>query len=148
MNNYQGRATAYKSMEVTSSNRLKIIVMVYDAAIASLRQAIETHGRADMTRRNQYLSRTQFIILELNSALDMQRGGEISQNLRNLYHFLNRHLGDAINHNDLGKVRESLNILEHLREAWHSIAQHQTTAAPAGSDVYHGATTLSSGTAV
>lgn len=146
--NYPGRATAYKSMEVTSSNRLKIIVMVYDAAIASLKQAIETHGRADMTRRNQYLSRTQFIILELNSALDMQRGGDISQTLRNLYHFLNRHLGDAINQNDLRKVREALNILERLREAWHTIAQNQTTAPSGDSDVYHGTTSLSSGTAV
>ncbi len=136
--NYQNNANAntYKNMEVSSSNRLKIIVMVYDAVIASLKEAIETHGRNDMVKRNQYISRAQFIILELNSALDMQRGEEIAENLRKIYHFLNRHLGDFLNDNDIRKVRESLKILESIRESWKAIEKENETGSQ-GAAVYH-----------
>ena len=121
--NTNANANAYKSMEVNSTNRLKLIVMVYDAAIASLRQAVISHNRNDLNKRNQYISRTQFIVHELNNSLDMQRGKEISETLRRLYHFITRHLGSVLTDNDIKKVEESLKILSDLREAWHEISQ-------------------------
>ena len=61
----------YKKLEVTSTNRLKLILMVYDAAIASLKQAIDSHKRNDTIKRNRFISRAQLIISELNNALNM-----------------------------------------------------------------------------
>lgn len=135
---YHAGATTYKNMEVTSSNRLKIIIMVYDAAIASLREAIETHQRHDFIKRNQYISRTQSIIFELNNALDTKNGGEIAENLRHLYHFLNRHLGDVLQNNQVLNIEQSLRILESLREAWNTIAESsKSDNAGHGSAIYH-----------
>ena len=114
-------ATIYKNMEVTSTNRVKLIIMVYNAAIASLKQAHECHNRRDHRRRNQFITRTQFIIHELNNALDMQRGRDIADTLRKLYHFLNRHLAEVLHDNDMRKVDQSLKILTDLRDAWQDI---------------------------
>ena len=136
---YQNSANTYKSMEVTSSNKLKIIIMVYDAAIASLKEAVETHQRNDLQKRNQYISRTQYILLELNNALDMQSGKSIAENLRNLYHFLNRYLGEVLSDNDIGKVRNSLRMLQSLPDSWQAISQDAATRpAEHGAAVYHG----------
>ncbi len=117
MNPYN-TADVYKKVEVSSSNRLKVVVMIYDAAIASLKQANECHNRNDLVKRNQFISRTQFIITELNSSLDLQQGKEIAESLRKLYHFLNRHLNSLLTDNDMKKLTDSLKILENLRDAW------------------------------
>jgi len=116
-------ATKYKTLEVNSSNRLKVVVMIYDAAIASLKQAVHCHGKNDLVRRNQFISRTQFIVQELNNSLDLQRGKDIAATLKKLYHFLNRHLGAVLSDNDIRKVEQSIAILSKLREAWQEISQ-------------------------
>jgi len=136
----QSKANAYKSLEVTSSHRLKVVVMIYDAAIASLKQSIASHKRNDIVKRNQFISRTQFIIQELNNALDMQQGKEISSTLRKLYHFIIRHLGFVLTDNDIKKVNESLAILMKLREAWYEISQKaiKEDDVNKNTDTYHG----------
>lgn len=143
MDTYQGsnqHATTYKNVEVTSTNRLKLVVMVYDAAIASLKQALEYHEQGDIVRRNQFLSRSQFIVHELNNALDLKRGQEIASTLRKLYHFLVRQLGEAIADNTVSKVHQSLGMLSDLREAWHviSLQTMQDDTSQHSSAVYHG----------
>ncbi len=141
MVNPQENANAYKNIEVTSTNRIKLIIMVYNAAIASLKQALECHKRNDPTRRNQFITRTQFIIHELNNALNMEGGKEIAETLRKLYHFLNRHLTDVLTDNDITKVNQSLKILSELRDAWQEISTDKTIdteSRPQDAAVYHG----------
>jgi len=144
VNNHQSKyqqANVYKNIEVTSSNRLKLVVMVYDAAIASLKQALECHDRNDQLRRNQFLSRTQFIIHELNNALDLNRGQEIASNLRQIYHFLIRQMGDALSENNALKISHSLSTLSDLREAWQSISLEtlpDEAASHHSAAIYHG----------
>ncbi len=111
----------YKKLEVTSTNRLKLIVMVYDAAIAALKQAQECHKRKDLIKRNRFVSRAQLIITELNNALNMEQGKEISETLSKIYYFLNRHLNEVNTDNDIHKVGQALNILINLRDAWTDI---------------------------
>ena len=120
MNQYS-KMNAYKEMEVNSVNRLKIVLMVYDAAIGSVKYAITCHKRNDIVKRNRSISRAQFIINELNNSLNMQHGKEIADSLRKLYYFLNRSLNDALSQNDEKKLEDSLSILMNLKEAWEEI---------------------------
>jgi len=122
----------YKKLEINSTNRLKLIVMVYDAAIAALKQAQECHHRNDMVKRNRFVSRAQLIITELNNALNMEQGKEISETLSKIYYFLNRHLNEVNTDNDIHKVGQAINILNNLRDAWKEIeikAENQNTDA-------------------
>ncbi len=126
MNPYN-TANTYKQMEVNTSHRLKLVVMIYDAAIASIKQAQACHQRHDLIKRNQFISRTQFIINELNNSLDLQNGKEISTSLRKIYHFLNRHLNSILSDNDVKKLDDSLKILTNLRGAWEHITKKAGT---------------------
>ena len=137
MNSY---AQQYKSMEVNSTNRLKLIVMVYDAAIASLKEADAAHTRGDATRRNMHTARAQCIINDLNGCLDMSHG-EIPASLRSLYQFFIRHLAESLEQGVTGNIAEVRGMMENLREAWDTICQQQTATAEtpnAGAAVYHG----------
>ncbi len=137
MNPYN-RTNTYAEMNVNTTNRLKLIVMVYDAAIGSLKQAKECHKRNDLINRNRHVSRTQFILSELDNALDMNRGKKIAETLRGIYNFLSRYLGDVLNDNDMSKVENSLKMLNTIRGAWHeiSIGNSATIGPEDGSAVY------------
>ena len=137
MNSY---AQQYKSMEVNSSNRIKLIVMVYDAAIASLKEADDAHTRGDATRRNMYTARAQCIINDLNGCLDMSHG-EIPTSLRSLYQFFIRHLAESLEQGATGNIAEVRTMMENLREGWDTICQQQAAEAripSAGAAIYHG----------
>ena len=141
MNPYANATAAkYKSLEVNSSNRLKVVVMIYDAAIASLKHAILCHRKNDLVKRNQFISRTQFIVQELNNALDLRNGREIAASLRKIYFFINRYLSEMMTDNDIRKAENVLKMLSRLREAWQEISQKAITDDRAGNtaDVYHG----------
>ena len=138
--NPYANAHAYKNVEVNTSNRVKIVVMIYDAAVASLKQAIVCHKRHDTIKRNQYISRVQHIIYELNNSLDMDRGKDIAATLRKLYHFLTRHLADVMNDNDIKKVEDTLRLMTELRDAWHDVSAQFAEGKANVNDaaVYHG----------
>jgi flagellar protein FliS len=116
--------------------------MIYDAAIASLKQALTCHRKNDLVKRNQFIARTQFIVQELNNTLDLQRGKDIAATLKKLYHFLNRHLGEVLSDNDIRKVEHALSLLLKLREAWQEISQKAVKEENPdhGAAIYHGGT--------
>lgn len=141
MNPYASQtANKYKSLEVNSSNRLKVVVMIYDAAIASLKHAVLCHRKNDLVKRNQFISRTQFIVQELNNALDLRNGRDIASSLRKIYFFVNRYLSELINDNDIRKAERVLTILTKLREAWEEISNKaiMDERTVTSADVYHG----------
>lgn len=140
MNPYaSSHAAKYKSLEVNSSNRLKVVVMIYDAAIASLKHALLCHSKNDLVKRNQFISRAQFIVQELNNALDMKNGKEIASTLRKIYFFINRHLSEVMTDNDCRKIENVLKIMTKLREAWQDISQRaiQNQNMDTSEDIYH-----------
>jgi len=114
-------------MEVTTSNRLKLVVMIYDAAISSLKQAEQCLKRNDSTKMNYYISRTQLIVNELNNTLDFKQGKEIAATLSELYYFINRQLAEVIKDRDDKKIEQSIHILMQLKEAWEDICQKADT---------------------
>jgi flagellar protein FliS len=58
----------------------------------------------------------------LNSTLDLDRGGEVAQNLRSLYNFIWRYLGDANVKNDAQMLQKMITMLDELRQTWKKIA--------------------------
>ncbi len=69
-------------------------------------------------------ARTRRALVELTAALDLERGGELAENLRGLYDFSIR----AANAGDLGVVAE---VLDGLRDAWRQAALAPTPVAVA-----------------
>jgi flagellar protein FliS len=112
---------AYQQNAVTTQSRGKVVVMLYEGAVRFLKKAIEAMGNQDNEQKNLYLNKACDIILELNVSLDMEVGGEIAQNLRNLYMFMIRHLNAAHVENSPRPLEEVIGLLEELNEGWRAI---------------------------
>jgi len=107
---------------VQASNPMQTILIVYDGAISFLNKALEYAEKGDIKNKNIYTNKAGDIIVELNNCLDMDAGGEISENLRNLYVFTGRLLVEAITKNSAWALKEVVKILTGLKESWTYVA--------------------------
>jgi len=111
----------YIKTEVTTASPVKQIVMLYDKAIISLKQAIEDIKNNDIKSKVNNIQKATDIILALNSSLDMEKGKEIAQNLRDLYEFSYSQILIAHTKNDIKLLEDIIEILETLKSGWEEI---------------------------
>ena len=115
--------SAYQEHTVETQNQGRLIVMLYNGAIKFLRQAQESIVTNDIPARNRYIGKARDIIYELNTSLNMEQGGRIAQNLRSLYNFIWRYLGDANTKNDPRMLDKVIGMLDDLAGAWRKISE-------------------------
>lgn len=114
-------AQEYKRKQIETAKPGELIVMLYDAALDSLKlaeQALKIEGPERIEKFHNALIKAQNIITELLVALDLERGGEVAKNLFRLYEFMHRRLVDANITKTVEPIHEVKGLLETLREAW------------------------------
>ena len=133
----QKAAHAYLQTQVTTTSQGDILVMLYDGAIKFLNNAKERLAANDMAGKGNYISKTLDIINELDSTLNIEKGGELAKNLHNLYFFCSSHLLKANLKKSATMIDEVLNILNGLRSAYSqilSMPEAQAAAAEAAAN--------------
>jgi len=112
----------YKQTQIETANQGKLIVMLYDGAIKFLTIALDnmTPRKYDVVNNN--IIKAQDIITELTLSLNMDAGGEISQNLFNLYMYFKKRLLEANVNKDPEIVKHTIKLLKDLRDAWEQIS--------------------------
>lgn len=85
----------YKQVQVKTANREKLLIMLYKGCIKFLRLAKKGIQEENIEMANEYILRSQDIIKELMNTLNREQGGQIAENLYNLYDFMNRQLIEA-----------------------------------------------------
>ena len=111
----------YEEQVITTQNRGRLIILLYEGAIRFLRQALAAMEVRDLSRKNHYILRAQDILFELNTVLNMEAGGPLAQNLRALYNFLNLHLNRSSVQNNPQGLRQAISILNELLSGWKAI---------------------------
>ncbi|HUK35227.1 MAG TPA: flagellar export chaperone FliS [Vicinamibacterales bacterium] len=131
MNPFNARARdAYLQTEMQSRTPLELVAMLYDGAIRFTTAARDAAERRDIAARGYAVSRTLAIISELQSTLDLERGGEIAASLDRLYRYVTERLLTASMKKDAAPFDDALKVLTTLREGWATIAQRGAAAAP------------------
>jgi len=122
---------AYKSNEITTVSQGKLIVMLYEGAIRFLsiaRDNVENPRKFDTVNAN--ILKTQEIISELMSSLDMNKGGKIADDLLSLYVYFKKRLLEANMKKDKDILNELIKHFNDLKTAWEEIEKTATTVAP------------------
>ena len=119
-----GAAKAYKQQGVMTSSKEKLVVLLYEAAIRELEQALSGLGdRKAAARVGESLGKAFSIVIELRSALNHEEGPEISVKLEQLYTFVTDRITIANQARQEEPVLEALRILRELKEGWDGILQ-------------------------
>ena len=121
-------AEAYKTQAIMTASPAKLVAMCFDRSIGALNDAIRAIEAGDVQRRFDNVTRATDILSHLWSTLDLERGGEIAQNLSNLYGFVISRLPDINIQNDPKPAREAISVLEPLAAAWNELARQGDAA--------------------
>ena len=113
---------AYQDNAVTTQNRGRLIVLLYEGAIKFLKLAISELQEGNYKEKGHYINKAQDIINELNAVLDMEAGGEIAANLRKLYLFMSKRLYEANIKRDPQMIRDVIGLMEELNQSWKAIS--------------------------
>lgn len=120
----ENRFQAYRQVDINTSNRCKIVVMLFSGAITFLNKAKHYMSQNDFVNKGKFIIKAQNIIDELNYSLDMEKGQEISKNLRSIYTFLNRYLSQANVQCKPEMLDQAIIILERFKSAFEEIASN------------------------
>ncbi len=122
----QSGAQAYQKVGLESgvmnASPHQLIMMLFDGAQSALIRAKILINQGETAAKGAALSKAINIINNgLSAGLDMDKGGELAQNLSALYDYMSRRLLHANLHNDEQAIDEVLALLENIADAWRQI---------------------------
>ena len=121
MSNYGNYQNAYKKASVNTLDQTKLIIMLYDGAIKNASFAVEHMKSGQIEKVHDCLIKTKNIVTELMATLNMDRGGEIANNLQSLYSYMFSQLIEANMNKETEPVVIVIDLLKELRAAWTQI---------------------------
>jgi len=110
-------AAAYRRVESESRSPLELVVMLYDGALRFLGEASAAAASGDLRTRARAISRTLAIIAELQSTLDLEKGGDVASQLDDLYTYITSRLLDVAIKKDVSAIDEARQLLTPIRDA-------------------------------
>ena len=113
-----GLSQQYREIHLVSSTPEETVLMLYDGAIRFLKDAAKEIAEKNITAKIRLLEKVERILDYLQSCLDMEKGGEIAENLHRLYDYMLVRLTEANLYNDPAKIEEIATLLGTVREGW------------------------------
>ena len=121
-------AEAYRQTEARSRSPLELVVMLYDGALRFVGEAIDADRQKQYGVRGQAISKTLAILGELQSTLNVAKGGDVAAELDRLYSYMQGRLIDVSAKKDAGALPEVQKLLTTLRDGWAQIASPAAVA--------------------
>jgi flagellar protein FliS len=112
----------YNREAVLSATPVRLLTMLYDRLLLDLGRAEAAQLTQNWAVATENLLHAQAIVSELSGSLKVELwdGGE---GLLALYTYVSNSLVNANIHRDVERTRESIALLEPLRQSWHEAAQ-------------------------
>jgi flagellar protein FliS len=118
-----GCAGYRKVIANTTESKEKILLMLYEGALTSVRIARRGIEEKNPKLKGENISRVLTILTELDCALDREKGGELAENLSVLYRYSMGRLTVANVKNDPESLKEVERLLAELYEGFKGAAQ-------------------------
>jgi len=114
----------------TTDNKEQILLMLYEGAVRFVRFARMGIEEKNAKIRGENISKVLGILTELDCALDREGGGDLVENLSDLYHYMMDRLTHANVKNDTEALDEVGRLLAELKEGFEGTLQEEPKGAP------------------
>ncbi len=121
--------------DVRGADPHRLIVLLFDGVDSALQQAQIRLAENDFKGKSDSILKAVDIILSgLSASLDVERGGELANNLKALYDYMVSRLVHANIHKDAAAIREVQGLIREIGGAWREIGQGSTQIGSQSSD--------------
>jgi len=119
----------YRAMAAQGATPLRLVILLYDQAIADLHSALSALARGDIEGRTRMINHAFLVIGYLQGTLNKDHGGKVAEDLERFYGKLRAGLVQAQFRQSEARLRRQLADLMKVREAWEHVDQLQADAA-------------------
>src|SRR5579863_1710916 len=112
----------YFEDDVLGASPLKLVQLLYRAALDSIVAARRLVRLGDIRSRSGAISKAMAIVTELSLSLNVEQGGELSRNLAQLYGYVEKLLIQANFEQREQPLEEAERLLSTLAAAWSTFA--------------------------
>ena len=106
---------------VASANGAQLIQMLFDGLLESLAATKGHIQNGAIVEKGKSIARASRIVIGLQGALDFERGGDLANNLNELYGYVTRRLLHVNARNDLDALDEIYSLMNEIRSAWEGV---------------------------
>lgn len=121
---YKNPYKAYQTTQVTTARPEKILLMLYEGAIKFNKVAMARMKDRNIAEKGKYISKTLAIVSELMNTLDHEVGGQLANDLENLYMFIMDKLIEANLRNSIEDLELVEKLLMTLYTAWEDVVNN------------------------
>lgn len=120
---YNEIAAIYRHQGTRGNHPVELVGKLYEALLEDFRRALSAVGAEDIPARTASLNHALQIIAELQSVLDYERGGEVSQRLSGLYDVTRPLIIEANIRSDARCIQRLLDLYMPVRQAWRQVEE-------------------------
>jgi len=106
---------------VATANNVQLIQMLFDGLLESLSATRGHIQNGAIAEKGKSIARASRIVIGLQGALDFERGGDLANNLNELYGYVTRRLLHVNARNDLDALEEIFGLMNEIRSAWEGV---------------------------
>jgi len=128
-----GKIAAYLHADTMGKSQIDLILMVYDGAIKALKTATDHYRDKENDAGYEQLQQAKRFVTHLYTTLDLQKGGEVAENLSKMYVWVISQLFVVEASKDTDELDSVTKVLENLRSAWAELKEQQGGDASAAS---------------
>jgi len=117
--------SAYRKTDTQGKSQLDLVIQVYDGALDAYREAKDCYQRENFQEGYERLEKGKRFLVHLFTTLDFDRGGEVAQQLGQLYSFCINETNVLEATKETAKIDDIINVLNNLREGWSGLRRQQ-----------------------
>lgn len=110
--------------QAASATPHQLVLMLIDGLLDELVRVKGHISAKRLAEKGAGINKCMNILIGLDSALDMDNGGEVAANLHDLYDFVQTELFRASVNNDNARIETAEQIITTIREGWEGFGQH------------------------
>lgn len=110
--------SSYRQTAVRGATPIQLVICLYEQAIEDLRRAVIAMENGVIDVRTREVNHALMVIGQLQWSLDMERGGEVAQNLARFYGLVRAGLIEAHVKQSATILEKQISQLATVREAW------------------------------
>lgn len=110
--------SSYQATQIATATKEQLLLITYDIGIRSCQIAEGALAAKDYDLANREILRAQNVVRELMVTLNLERGGEVAENLMRLYDFMHNYLIEANIEKDVKKLNVVSSMFKELRQTW------------------------------
>jgi flagellar protein FliS len=130
--NARGAIAQYKNMSgkqgaIESASPHRLIQMLFEGALEKIELARLFIEQDQIAKKAEHITWAMNIIDGLRLSLDKEVGGDIAENLEQLYDYMNRRLLEANLHSDPAILDEVSSLIKEIKSGWDAIPPDAAT---------------------